>query len=284
MSEPTPKIAPFALPERYELPGPPTAASPAVQDAHRQTRFLLSSDLALFERAMDLQLTAVAAVARRRTPETAALVGFRSRTFSYLSDACVLVTRGAYTSCPPLLRASCDCIAAQRSLLEDGFDEYHEWLASALGTEREHAASYIDLGRYRAGSALAQDERLGSAYRLLTDLAMPHFGSTLFQAGPGSSQQRLLLSIGDNAFHLGWAELTTGWLMLLAGCQVETSLGVGEPKKNGQLEDDAARLGKEIEEALASPSRCRAEELPDGRRLIHNFKRAPSGTPKRVLL
>jgi hypothetical protein len=284
MSDTAPKIAPFALPDRYELAGRPAGAPPAVQDAHRQTHFLLSSDLALFEQAMNLQLATVQAVAKQRTPERAALVGFRARTFSYLSDTCVLLTRGSYTSCPPLLRAACDCIAAQRSLLEDGFDEYHEWLASALGTDPEHAASYIDLGRYRSGSALAQDERLGNAYRFLTDLAMPHFGSTLLQTGPGSTQQRLTLSFNDNAFHLGWAELITGWLLLLAGSQIGTSLYIGETKASSQLEEDAARLKKELDEALASSKRCRAEQLPDGRRLIHNFRRAVSGTPKRVIL
>jgi hypothetical protein len=284
MSDSAPKIAPFALPERYELPGRPAGALPAVQDAHRQTQFLLSSDLALFERAMNLQLAAVSAIAKRRTPGTAALVGFRSRTFSCLSDACMLLTRGSYTSCPPLLRAACDCIAAQRSLLEDGFDEYHEWLASALGTDREHAASYIDLGRYRAASALAQDERLGNAYRFLTDLTMPHFGGTLFQTGPGSTQQRLTLLFADNTFHLGWAELITGWLLLLAGSQVDTPLRIGVPIPSGQLEENVVRLRMEVDEALASSKRCRAEELPDGRRLIHNFRRAVSGTPKRVIL
>ncbi len=49
-----PKIAPYTFPERYELPGPPANASPTVQDAHRQTQFLLASDLSLFERAMTL--------------------------------------------------------------------------------------------------------------------------------------------------------------------------------------------------------------------------------------
>jgi hypothetical protein len=284
MSDTAPKIAPFALPERYELTSRPGGAPRAIQDAHRQTHFLLSSDLALFERAMNLQLEAVRAVAKQRRPERAALFGFRARTFSYLSDACVLFTRGSYTSCPPLLRAACDCIAAQRSLIEDGFDEYHEWLASAVGKDREHAASYIDLGRYRAGSALAQDERLGSTYRFLSDLTMPHLGGTLFQTGPGSTEQRLSLSFNDNTFHLGWAELIAGWLLLLAASQVDTPLAIGESTPSGQLEEDIARLRKEIDEALASQRRCRAEELPDGRRLIHNFRRAVSGTPKRVVL
>ncbi|MCH7836282.1 MAG: hypothetical protein IH864_05380 [Chloroflexi bacterium] len=285
MSEPSPpKIAPFAFPERYEPPGRPDTASPVVRDAHRQTQFLLSSDLSLFEQAMGLQLAAVAVLAKKRSPETAALLGFWSRTFSYLSDTRALLSRASYPSCPPLLRAACDCIAAQRSLLAEGFGEYREWLARAMGKDREHAASYIDLGRYRAGSALAQDARLGGAYRFLTDLAMPHFGGTVLQVGPDSSQQRLALTFAGGAFHLGWAELIAGWLLLLAEAQIETALAAHELNAVGALEEDAGRLGKQIEEALASPRRCRAEELDDGRRLIHNFRRAVSGAPKRVLL
>ena len=285
MSEPSPlKIAPFAFPERYEPPGRPDTASPVVRDAHRQTQFLLSSDLSLFEQAMGLQLAAVAVLAKKRSPETAALLGFWSRTFSYLSDTRALLSRASYPSCPPLLRAACDCIAAQRSLLAEGFGEYREWLATAMGKDREHAASYIDLGRYRAGSALAQDTRLGSTYRFLTDLAMPHFGGTVLQVGPDSSQQRLALTFAGGAFHLGWAELIAGWLLLLAEAQIKTALAADELNAVGALKEDAARLGKQIEEALASSRRCRAEELDDGRRLIHNFRRAVSGAPKRVLL
>ena len=285
MSEqPTPKVAPYAFPERYVLPGRPAGEPPAVQDAHRQTHFLLPAELTLFEQAMNLQLSAVAAGAKKRSPEAAALMGFWSRTFSYLSDACVLLGRASYASCPPLLRAACDCIAAQRSLIADGFEEYHEWFATALGKDREHAASYIEMGRFRAGSVLAKDERLGSAYRFLTDLTMPHFGSTLLQVGPDSGQQKLVLGIGESAFHLGLAELVSGWLLLLAGAQTDAALDGPFVEPAHPLREEAARLRRQTEEALANPRRCRAEELPDGRRLIHNFRRAVSGAPRRVLL
>jgi len=282
--QPVPKIAPYAFPERYALPGRPAGDPPSVQDAHRQTHFLLPTDLALFEQAMNLQLSIVAAGAKRRSAEAAALLAFWSRVFSCLSDACVLLGRASYVSCPPLLRAACDCIAAQRSLIADGFEEYHEWLASALGKDREQAASYIDLGRFRAGSVLAQDERLGRAYRFFSDLTMPHFGSTLFQVGPESSQQKLALAIGESAFHLGLAELVSGWLLLLAGAQTEAALDGPFLEPAHPLREEAALVRRQTEEALANPRRCRAEELPDGRRLIHNFRRAVSGAPRRVLL
>ncbi len=277
-------IARFAVRERYDLPRRPAAAPPTEQDAHRQTHFLLFSDLSLFERAMNLQLAIAAASAKRRTPETAALLGLWSRTFSYLSDTCVLLNQASYSSCPPLLRAACDCIAAQRSLLADGFGEYEEWLASALGKDPEHRASYIDLGRYRGGSVLAQDERLGFTYRFLTDLTMPHFGSTVLQTGPDSAGQKLALAFADSAFHLGWAELIAGWLLALADTQMETALGIEDLKTTRELWEDVARLRREIEEALANPRRCRSEEVPDGRRLIHNYRRTVSAAPKRVLL
>ncbi len=280
---PSPKIAPYTFPERYELSGRPRDASPTVQDAHRQTQFLLVPDLSLFERAMNLQLAIVAASAKKRSPEAAALLGFWSRTFAYLSDAGMLLSRASYTACPPLLRAACDCIAAQRSLLAEGFAPYHQWLATALEKDREHAASHIEMGRYGAASVLAEDERLGSAYRLLTDLAMPHFGSTVLQTAPDSSQQKLALAFADNLFHLGWAELIAGWLLLLAEAQIETALAAAEFEAGDALREDAARLFEETSQAMANPRRCRVEELGDGQRLIHNFRRTVSGAPKRVL-
>ena len=43
-----------------------------------------------------------------------------------------------------------------------------------MGKDREHAAAYINLDRYRSGSALARDARLESTNRFLTDVAMRH--------------------------------------------------------------------------------------------------------------
>src|SRR3972149_764382 len=192
--QPVPKVAPYAFPERYALPGRPAGDPPSVQDAHRQTHFLLPADLALFEQAMNLQLS---------------------------------------------------LIAAQRSLIADRFDEYNDWLASALGKDREHAASYIDMGRFRAGSVLAKDERLGSAYRFLPDLTMPHSGSTLLQVGPDSGPQKLALTIGESAFHLGLAELVCGWLLLLAGAQTEAALEGPFVEPTHPLPEEAARVGRQ---------------------------------------
>ncbi|MDO8614317.1 MAG: hypothetical protein Q7T33_01095 [Dehalococcoidia bacterium] len=272
-----------AFPDHYTLPSRPSAAPPSVADAHRQTQFLLGADLAVFEQAMNLQLGIVAANARLRTPEAAAMLALWSRVFSHLADACTLMCLGSYVSSPPLLRAACDCIAAQRSLIADGFGEYREWLADAVSQEKEQAALAFDLGRFRAGSALAEDERLGVIYRLFTDLSMPHFGSTALQTAPETSLQKLSLTFGDTAFHLGWAELNSGWLLTLAGAQLTTITASEVFAVDDAAISQAETLGRDIAATLASRRRCYVEDMA-GRFLFHNFRRTGAGVPRRVLL
>ena len=64
-----PRVVLGSFPERYSLPARPTASA-AVQDAHRQTGFVLGQELATFESAMNLQLRIVAenSKARARAP------------------------------------------------------------------------------------------------------------------------------------------------------------------------------------------------------------------------
>lgn len=280
-----PKLKPAltAFPERYALPGRPAGASPAALDAHRQTSFLLDGDLATFERAMDLQLRIVGAGSRLRTVEAAALFGFWSRSYAGLSDTCLLMTRGSYASCPPPLRTALDCLAAQRSLIRDGYAEYEEWLRAAVSQAKEQQALAVALGRFRAGSVLAEDAALGPAYRLLTELTMPHFGSTALLTAPDSNLQKLALTFGDQAFHLGWAELICGWLLLLAGAQIQAVADSGIFAIDGATEEDANAVTRQIALALANQRRCRVEEV-DGRFIFHNFRRTSSGQPRRVVL
>ena len=287
-SSPRLKVGPFLFPDRYDLPQRPQGATLAVLDSFRQTQFLLGSDLPLLQRAMNLQLRIVADSEKRRTHPTAALLGLWSRTFAYLADACLLLHRGGYASCPPLIRAACDAIAAQRSLLAGDLDEYLQWAAAAVRQNRDHAALEIALGRYRAGSVLAQDPRLGAIYRVVTDLSMPHFGATVLQVAPETSLQRMSVAFADNAFHLGWAELIMGWLLALADAQLETPIRIGAAADVFRVSDEAKseyeRLSQEIEAALANPRRCRVEEVEGGRYLFHNFCRTSSNAPKKMLL
>lgn len=277
------KVALAALPARYSLPSKPSAAPPIVQDAFRQTQFLLGNDLLLFERGMNLQLVIAGADPKPRTPSATALLPFWSRTFSHLADAVSLMTIGSYSSCAPLLRSALDCLAVQRSLLRDGFDEYEEWLGCAISQDREHAALVFDLGRYRAASVLAEDESLGPLYRLLTDLSMPHFGSTAFLTGSDSNLQKLSLSFGDSTFHMGWAELIMGWLLTLCEAQVHTAASSGPAEAADAARTGIADLGRDIRLALNGSRRCYVEEA-EGRFLFHNFRRKSGGVPRRLMI
>ena len=292
MRPPTPPqhVSAIPFPERYNPPGRPDDASPTVQDAYRQSQFLLGRDLDLFGRLMNLQLRIVADShhSRYRTHPYAALMGLWSRAFLYLADGCTLVTRGAYASCLPVVRAACECIAAQDQLRREEMDQFLEWAASTPRTNEAHKALEVEMGHYFAGGALASDERLRSVYRPASDLGRPNFGATLLQAGPESNSRRLALTFADRAFHLGWAELVLGWLLALAERQLAVALGAEEIFA---ITDDVraayATLAAEVDAALARSDRCRIDEMEDEgykRYLVHHFRRTGGSAPKKVLL
>jgi hypothetical protein len=277
-----PRVVLSSFPERYSLPARPTASA-AVQDSHRQTGFLLGQELATFESAMNLQLRIVAENAKARGSHAAAMLTLGSRVFSHLADACTLMSYGSYASCTTLLRTALDVIAVERSLIAGGFADYEEWFAYALSQDRSNAALIIDTGRYKAASVLVADERLGTLYRLLMDLSMPHFGSALLLTAPEASLQKIAPAFADGAFHLGWAELITGWLLLLAGEQLAVAIESGVFTLSETLASDCEAIQRDIRTALGNGRRCHVEES-DGRFLFRNFRRATSGQPKRVAL
>jgi hypothetical protein len=275
------KFALTAFPKEYTLPGRPSAGQGL--EAYKQTQFLLGDDLALFQRSMNVQLRVLAENAKARTTGAAALMLLWSRTFAGLAGVCELMCGGSYVACPPLLRASLDGIAAQRSLIAEDFRDFVEWAANAVSQAKEHQALAFDLGRYRAGSVLAKDEQLGATYRLLTDLSMPHFGSTAIQVAPEAGLERMPIGFADTSFHLGWAELTAGWLLLLAEAQLDVVSTQSVLGLSRDVETETQKLREEIVTTLASNKRCRTEEV-DGRFLFLNFRRTASGQPKRVIL
>ncbi|MFQ5878865.1 MAG: hypothetical protein ACE5IZ_01650 [Dehalococcoidia bacterium] len=290
--QPTIRVSAIPLPERYQLPGrPSTSFGTVAQDAYRQTRFLLAGDLALFEQAMNLQLRIVAdsSPSKYRTHALAALVGLWSRAFAYLADGCALAVRGAYVSALPPVRAACDCIAAQHQLATQEMEEFIRWLAQGIRQDREHAALEFALGRYRAGATLAAHPRLGSVYRVVSDLCLPHFGATTLQVAPESNPRRLAILFADNAFHLGWAELIIGWLLVAADVQLDVT--TTQPQifvVSDQVREEYGHLSPQMREAVESARRCRVEEIADatgGRRyLFHNFRRQAAAAPRKILL
>jgi hypothetical protein len=156
-------------------------------------------------------------------------------------------------------------------------------MAGATSQAKEHQALSFDLGRYRAGSVLAEDPVLGDLYRLLTDLSMPHFGSTALQLGPETGLQRITLAFGESAFHLGLAQLTAGWLLTLSSAQLGLALASGALTAPDELRAQGEAIIRDAARTLADSRRCRAEGV-DGRFLFHNFRRAASGQPKRLML
>jgi len=288
------RVSRIRPPAQYALPSRPSeSAGEQALDAYRQTRFVLGNDLELFAETMDLQLALVADAnpatsSQYRTPELAALSALWSRAYAALADAMLLVSRGSYASALPLIRAACELIAAQEGLRAGEMDQHHEWLASTLHPDEKHKALEFHIGRYFAGGVLFSDDVLRGIYRPSSDLGRPAFGASLLLVGPESSASRVAVSFGDPSFHLGWAEIEIGWLLALSARQIRV---VADAEGIFPLADARRqayeRLQKRVDEALARRDRCRIEEISDGydrRYLVHNFRRATGGSPKRVLL
>lgn len=292
MTTPAPahRVSAIPFPPRYDLPGKPEGAGASVQDAYRQTSFLLHRDLSLFEEGMNLQVAIVAASSgsKHRTHHLAAIQGLWSRVFLYLADGCLVVSRGSYPSALPLIRSACECLAAERQLHDAAMDEFLAWLEPSLRPSEAFRAVDIGLGSYFAGGALADDERLGAIYRAAGDLSRPNFGATLLQVGPESNNMRLALTFADAAFHFGWAQITLGWLLALAERQVDAVFRMPDVFEAGEeTRSAAAGWGGRLEQLLAEPARARVETVEeDGfrRYLVQNFRRASSGAPKKFLL
>ncbi len=287
--QPTQRVSSIPAPDAYALPGRPDASSRG-QDAYRQAQFLLGPDLELFAEAMNLQLGFFhdAQPSKYRTQPLAAIGALWSRAYLYLQDAMLLVTRGAYVSTIPIVRASTEIVAAQEGLRGGEMDEHQQWLLGALHPDESFKAFDFELGPYFAGGVVARDEVLGAIYRPVCDLCRPNFGATLLQVAPESNNQRLAIAFADAAFHVGWAELLSGWLLALAARQIKVIVDADDifpvsDERRTQYDD----LQRRIDAALVSDDRCRLEEVQHGndrRYLIHNFRRTSSASPKKILL
>ena len=290
---PTPgqRVSGIDFPPEYRLPAKPdTGDRPEVQDAYRQSQFVLGRDLRIFAEGMNLQLRVLndSAHSRYRTHVYAAVIGTWSRAYSAMSDACLLVTRASYVSVPNLVRSVCELIAAEHQVKHEEFGEYVGWMLGHLKPDETHKAFDVGLGHFFAGSTLAADELLRAVYRPASDLGRPNFGATLLAVGPESNNARLAYAFADTSFHTGWGEIELGWLLRL--CERQLAVAVHMPDVLNITEESHGAYGKfarTVDETLSNPSRAKIEEVEqDGfkRWLIHNFRRQPSGAPKKMLL
>ena len=287
--QPRQRVSGIKGPDAYAQPSrPPESAGEQAQDAFRQTRFVLGGDLDLLQDLMDLHLGLVKDAYQTRTHAAAAILGLWSRSYTYISDAAVLASRGSYASVLPLVRTACECVAATDGLRAEEMYMHHEWLASTLKPDERYKAFEFQLGRYFAQSVVIDDPLLASVYRPAADLARPAFGATLLQTGPESNNVRVAINFADASFHLGWAEITLGWLLALAARQIQV---VVEAVDIFPISDERRQryesLRKQVDGALARGDRCRIEEVEDRgdrRYLVHNFRRTSGAAPKKVLL
>ena len=274
------KMGLTAFPNAYELPSRPSGTS---ADAYRQTNFLLGDDLALFERLMSAQLRIVAANSKARSLEASVMFMQWSRVFSQLADACLLLTRGSYASCMPLLRSACDCVAVQVASLGDDYGEYRKWFEAPIMQDKPLLALSFEIGRGRAGSVYAEDPELGLTFRIVNELSMPHFGSTALLTATDSSLQKLSIAFADQAFHYGWAQLVLGWILRLTARQTRAVLECEALAVPEDTATDAQDAIKSVEAMLADRRRSYVEDV-GGRWVFYNFRRTASGQPKRVVL
>ena len=288
-NQPPQRVSGIKGPEAWTPPSkPPESAGEQVLDAYRQTRFVLGADLDLLHDLMDLQLKLVKDAYQTRTHAAAAILALWSRSYTYISDAALLASRGSYASVLPLVRTACECIAATEGLRAGEMSMHHEWLEYSLMPNERFKAFEFQLGRYFAQEVVVNDVVLRSVYRPAADLGRPAFGATLLQTAPESNNVRLAIAFADASFHLGWAEIVLGWLLALASRQLLVIVEASDvfPVSDDRLQRFEA-LQKQAEATLARTDRCRIEEVEDRgdrRYLVHNFRRAASASPKKVLL
>jgi hypothetical protein len=207
---------------------------------------------------------------------------------SAIADGCLLVTRGSYASVPNLVRSACELVAVEHQVKHEEPGEFVGWMLSHLSPDEEHKAFDVGLGHYFAGSTLAADDHMRLVYRAASDLGRPNFGATLLFAGPESNNARLAYAFDDRAFHVALAEIELGWLIRLCERQVAVAVHMSDvlnitPETHAAYADYSTR----IDALLANASRARIEEIEQDnfkRWLIHNFRRQPSGAPKKMLL
>lgn len=290
---PTPgqRVSGIDIPQTYELPAKPDAAAPPVaMDAFRQTMFVLGGDLRLLAEGMNLQLRILqdSSHSRYRTHEYAAVMGFWSRAFSAVSDAALLITRGSYATVPNVVRSACELLAAQQQVVHQEMGEFVGWMIGHLKPDDTHKAFDVGMGHYFAGTTLAADEALRMVYRVSSDLGRPNFGATLLEVGPESNNARLALTFADASFHVAWAEIELGWLLRL--CERQIAIAAHMPDVLHITEETHtlyADYARRVSGALSNRSRAQIDEVEeDGfkRWLFSNFRRQPSGAPKKYLL
>jgi hypothetical protein len=287
------RVSGMRVPGGWRLPGKPADLHAAAEDAWRQTGFLCGEDIRLVEAGLDLQshLAGSGYQPTARNMTMAAFASLWSRALLSTSDAVALVRRGAYQSALPLIRQAVELVGAQAGLAADEseMDAWRRWTHEAYGRHAETRSVDVGLGNYFSGEAIAADPHLRIIYKAASDLGRPNFGPTALFVANEANRSRYPLVFGDQAFHLGWAQLLLGWTLRVGVAQMHTALHVPGhfPAPDG-LRQEVVQHARSVETHLEAPDRCRLEEWEDehGRRrhLIVDFRRMAADAPQRLLL
>lgn len=274
----------------WQLPGKPETLDPAAEDAWRQAGFNLTKDLKLISDGLDIQAR-FAATGYTPSSRNMTMAGFAtlwSRSLLTTSDAVGLVRRGAYQSAVPLVRQTIELVSAQKGLTNE-LDEWRRWTHEAYARNESARAVEQTIGHYFSGETIAADPDLRVAYRAASDFGRPNFGPSALFGANEANHERYPLIFGDQTFHIGWAELILGWLLLANSRQLHLALHLESlfPAASELREQTNTHVGA-VDQQLADNRRCRVEEYKDSdgrkRLLLTGFRRQPSDQGKRVLL
>ena len=273
---------PRVFPEAARAPRPPAELAGAA-DAHRQTGFVLGEEVAhaLAGLRLESAVAEASAGARHRTAPVAALLATGSRGWLARLQALHALEWGNYAAAVALAASAAELEAACAGLIADGGDA---WLdGDGLRDLPEERAAGIVLGAPPATASLPA--RLAETRATAGVLSGGAPGASVLIAGGESGADRLAVTFGDRDFHLGLAELTNGWLLALGAAKAELLLSDDCPLP---LPDADALRGwaREAERLLSEPRRCRMERADGGseRYIIENWRRAPSGAGRRLVL
>ena len=287
---PRQRISPITFPSDAPALSKPRDDEPQTRrDAFRETTFALPLDLRWLQDAFALQRKIVEqsyGSSFRNRRYGSALI-FWSRVYGSGLEARALTARASYSSALPLMRATMEWLGAEQAVVGDEQVEFEDWLRDAWSNNAEHHATAIGMGQYMAGQQIAMAPETADAYRAVSELSRPHFGASALLTADGSHDKRLLVNWADEAFHLGWAQLLLGWQMVIQDRQCRFAVGSGLFGVEAEDRQEYQRLHRQSQSILQDQRRCRGEWILDGGRqrlLIDNYRRQPSGAPKRILL
>ena len=235
-SPPPQRVSPITVPEEDPaLPAPGESQPALVRDAFREFRFACSGESGWIERSLTLQRDIVRASrgSRYRNHRYTAALLLWSRIDAVALETWRLIAWANYAAVPPLIRAALEWLGAEQAIVGSEFEEFEAYLRDFAQHDAEHVAVELGMGQYMAGQQLAMAAELGNVYRAAAELARPHFGASMLVTASESNRQRVLVHWGDRAFHLGWAQLLSGWLMVLLGRQSRFAVGTG-PVRRGR--------------------------------------------------